>query len=47
MEEYSIFELGEKMASGEYSAHSLTETYLERIDSIDRNGPKLNSVEPE
>jgi amidase len=44
MEEYSILELGEKMASGEISAHSLTESYLKRIESVDQGGPKLNSV---
>ncbi len=32
------------MKSGELSAHSLTQAYLERINEIDKNGPKLNSV---
>lgn len=44
MEEYSILELGEKFASGEITAHSLTEDYLQRIESIDKSGPRLNSV---
>lgn len=44
MEEYSILELGEKLASGEITAHSLTEDYLQRIESIDKSGPILNSV---
>ena len=32
------------MKSGKYTALSLTEKYLARIEEIDRNGPKLNSV---
>lgn len=44
MEEYSILELGKKIASGELTSHSLTESYLQRIETVDSNGPKLNSV---
>jgi amidase len=44
MQEYSILELQEKMTSGELTARQLTDLFLERIDSIDRNGPRLNSV---
>jgi amidase len=44
MQEYSIHELQEKMTSGELSARQIAEMYLQRIDAIDRNGPKLNSV---
>lgn len=44
MQEQSIFELQEKMTSGELTARQLAELFLERIDSIDRNGPRLNSV---
>ena len=44
MEEYSILELGAKMTSGEITAHSLTEDYLQRIENIDQSGPRLNSV---
>lgn len=44
MQEYSILELQNKMASGELTASGLAEKYLERIEAIDRNGPKLNSV---
>jgi amidase len=32
------------MASGEQSSRSLTETYLVRIDALDRKGPELRSV---
>ena len=44
MQEYSIYELQEKMKSGELTARRITEMYMERIDTIDKNGPKLNSV---
>ena len=44
MREQSISEYQEKMTSGELTARQLAELFLERIDSIDRNGPRLNSV---
>jgi len=44
MQEQSISELQKKMTSGELTARQLTELFLERIDSLDRNGPRLNSV---
>ncbi|HSQ40352.1 MAG TPA: amidase [Anaerolineales bacterium] len=44
MQEYTIVELQQKMASGELTARQLAELYLERIDSIDRNGPRLNAI---
>ena len=44
MQEFSISELQSKMASGELTSQRLTEMYLERIESIDRSGPRLNSV---
>ncbi len=44
MQEQSISEYQEKMTSGELTARQLAELFLERIDSIDRNGPRLNSV---
>jgi amidase len=44
MQEHSISELQEKMTSGEFTARQLAEWFLERIDSLDRNGPRLNSV---
>jgi amidase len=44
MQEYTIQELQEKMGSGELTARQVAELYLERIDSMDRKGPKVNSV---
>jgi len=44
MEEMTILELQEKMRSGEYSVRTITEMYLERIEEIDRQGPKLNAI---
>ena len=44
MEEASILELGSRMTSGEMTAYSLAEYYLNRIDSIDQSGPSINSV---
>ncbi len=32
------------MASGKFTAHSLTEKYLARIEQVDRKGPAVNSV---
>lgn len=42
--EITIDELQQKMKSGELTARSITEMYLQRIDAIDKNGPKINSV---
>jgi amidase len=42
--ENSILELQKQMNEGTLTAASLVETYLARIDKIDRNGPRLNSV---
>ncbi len=44
MQEQSIFELQEKMKTGELTARQLAELFLERIDSMDRGGPGLNSI---
>ena len=44
MEELSIQQLQEKMASGDMTARSVTEAYLERVERLDKNGPTLNSV---
>jgi amidase len=44
MQEFTIRELQEKMASGELTARQLTADYLERIEQIDRHGPALNST---
>jgi len=44
MEEYTIRQLQQQMALGELTALALTQSYLERIESLDRNGPRVNSV---
>lgn len=44
LEETSISELQEKMASGKYSSEQITQLYLDRIEAIDKKGPLLNSV---
>ena len=42
--ETTIDELQQKMKSGAYTSRMITELYLKRIEAIDKNGPKLNSV---
>lgn len=42
--EYDIDTLQTLMEQGELSAVQLTQFYLDRIESIDRNGPGLNSI---
>ncbi len=44
MDELTILELQALMASGEATAHSLAETYLNRARQVDNQGPKLNAV---
>lgn len=44
LEEISIAELQKKMERQEASAVSVTRAYLDRIQQIDREGPKLNTV---
>lgn len=44
LEEITIAELQEGMSSGKFSARSITEIYLKRIEEIDRGGPAINSV---
>jgi amidase len=44
MKEATIQDLRSKMASGQLSAVSLVEYYLDRIERIDRAGPKINAV---
>ncbi|MDQ3908091.1 MAG: amidase family protein, partial [Acidobacteriota bacterium] len=43
-EEMTVAEMQEAMRSGRLTAQTLTRSYLERIDEIDRRGPSLNSV---
>ncbi len=44
LEEWSITELQQKLRSGELSSVQLIHTYLERVNALDRSGPRLNSV---
>ena len=44
LQEITIDELQKKMESGEYTAKSITQIYLDRIARIDKDGPKLNSI---
>ncbi|MEZ2338876.1 amidase [Mucilaginibacter sp. RCC_168] len=44
LSEVTISYLQQKMQAKEYTSHLITELYLKRIDKIDKNGPKLNSV---
>ncbi len=50
LEEVTIAELQEGMRTGKYTARSIVELYLKRIEEIDRQGPALKSfleVNPE
>jgi len=44
LDELTIGELQDGMASGKYTAHSLARQYLDRIDELDKHGPAINSV---
>jgi amidase len=44
LEEKTIGEIAGGMASGRYTARSITESYLTRIDAVDRKGPSIRSV---
>jgi len=44
MDELTIHQLQEKMASGDLTALGITESYLERIASLDKAGPGINAV---
>ncbi|HWZ81601.1 MAG TPA: amidase [Terriglobales bacterium] len=44
LDELTIDDLQQAMQSGKYSARSLTEKYLARIQDIDKAGPRINSV---
>jgi amidase len=44
MEEMTLLEMQRKMSSGELTARRLSESYLERIEKLDRQGPALNAV---
>lgn len=44
LDEISVDELQQNMESGERTARSITELYLERINEMDRQGPELRSI---
>lgn len=44
LDEITIDELREGMRSGRWTARSLTELYLERIEALNRRGPELRAV---
>jgi amidase len=44
LEEITIGDLQEGMKSGKFTAHSLAEEYLKRIDEVDKRGPALHAV---
>jgi amidase len=44
LEEATIAELQQGMQSGKYTARSIVESYLQRIEEIDKNGPTINAV---
>lgn len=44
LEEASVSDLQAAMTSAELSAETLTQYYLDQIQSLDKTGPKLNSV---
>ena len=44
LNEVTIDGLQKAMQAGEYTAESVTELYLRRIDSVDRGGPQVRSV---
>src|SRR2546428_822588 len=44
LDEMTIADLQAGMSSGKFTARSITEKYLTRIDAIDKQGPAINSV---
>jgi amidase len=44
LEEVTIAELQRAMNAGKYTARSITELYLKRIQEVDKSGPAVNSV---
>jgi amidase len=44
LDEVTISELQQGLASGKYTSKSLVGKYLERIDDVDKSGPAINSV---
>ena len=44
LDEETISSLKDKLASGKYTSEQLVDLYLKRIEEIDKNGAKLNSI---
>ena len=44
LDEISISELQRMMGSGELTARSIVEKYLDRIERVDKSGPNINSI---
>lgn len=44
LDEVTVDELQKGMESGKYTAESITQMYLDRVDEIDANGPTINAV---
>lgn len=44
LDEVTIATLQEKMKSGQFTARSIAEKYLARIEAIDKRGPAINSI---
>lgn len=44
LEEVTVAQLSDGLAAGRYTARSLTEAYLARIDALDKRGPAVNAV---
>jgi amidase len=44
LNEVTIDQLQERMQSGQWSSRQITELYLSRIEAVDRQGPRVNSV---
>src|SRR6478735_148322 len=44
LEEATVADLQAGMASGRYTARSITQMYLSRISELDRQGPRLRHV---
>ena len=44
MPEYSVADLQERMQSGKDTSRSIVQSYLDRIEAIDRSGPSIHSV---
>jgi len=44
LEEMSVAQLQDGMASGRFTAAALVQAYLGRIDAVDKHGPAINSV---